>query len=131
MTLKIHDCNVARVLIVCGSSADIIFYAAFDSLLLNDTMIKLSSISLIGFEGSSIKPKGSVTLEVTTVVKSLNVEFLIVQTRSAYSAIFDRNWIHKMEGIPFMLHQVIKCLSMDDRNVVETRGRLDHGSRLL
>ncbi|GMN54031.1 hypothetical protein TIFTF001_023171 [Ficus carica] len=52
---------------------------SFDKLWLNNAMIKPSSIPFVGFEGSSVRPKGSITLEVTMARKSLNVEFFVVQ----------------------------------------------------
>lgn len=121
MTLKIQECNVARVLIDGGSSADIIFYLAFNKLWLSNAIIKTSSIDLLGFEWSSTKPKVSITLEVTAVGKTLNVEFLTVQTRSPYNAILGRNWIHVMEGVPSTLHQVMQFFSTDGNRIVEIR----------
>lgn len=90
---------------------------SFDKLWLNNAMIKPSSIPFVGFEGSSVRPKGSVTLEVTVARKSLNVEFSVVQPRSASNAILGKTCIHRMEGVPSTLHQVMMCLSTDGRKV--------------
>ncbi|GMN54030.1 hypothetical protein TIFTF001_023160 [Ficus carica] len=90
---------------------------SFDKLWLNNAMIKPSSIPFVGFERSSVRPKGSITLEVTVARKSLNVEFLVVQPRLAYNVILGKNCIHRMEGVLSTLHQVMKFLSTDGRKV--------------
>lgn len=59
-------------------------------------MIKPSGVPLVGFEGSRIKPKGLVTLEVHAVDKVLNVKFLVVDSKSGYNAIIGTGRIHIM-----------------------------------
>ena len=52
---------------------------------------------------------------VHAVEKTLLVNFLVMECRSAFNAIMGRGWIHAMQGIVSTLHQVMTCQSPDGR----------------
>ena len=89
---------------------------------LSESLIKPSGIPLVGFEGSRIKPLGAITLKVAAANRILDVEFLVIDAGSGYNAIMGRGWIHRMEGVPSTLHQVMRCLSEDGTKTVDIRG---------
>ena len=55
VTLRVHDCDVQRILIDGGSRANVLFLETFKKLWLDESQIQKSSSLLIGFEGT--KPR--------------------------------------------------------------------------
>ncbi|KAK1259348.1 hypothetical protein QJS04_geneDACA021926 [Acorus gramineus] len=87
MTLFICNCQVQRIMIDGGSSADILFLSAFNRMGLDVEAIRRSNPLLFGFDSKRVTPVGVVTLQVTTADRNLDVEFIVVDSPSAYNAI--------------------------------------------
>ncbi|XP_070009839.1 uncharacterized protein [Nicotiana sylvestris] len=64
--------------------------------------------TLSGFDNSSVVTKGEVIL--TTFAKGVvkDTKFQLVDMEMAYNMILGRPWIHEMDAVPSILHQVIK-----------------------
>ena len=66
-----------------------------------------------------------VTLTMKAATRSLKVEVVVIDTRSAYSTIMGRGWIHEMEGVASTLYQVMRCLAPDGSETIDiTRDQL-------
>ena len=75
---------------------------------------------LMSFEGKIVIPKGQVRLPVQTGLKVVEVDFIVVDTYSPYTAIAARPWLHTLGAISSTLHQKVKYPS--DSQIEEILG---------
>ena len=64
ITLLIADYTTRRVLVDNGSSADILYYPAFQQMKLGRDQLCPMNSPLVGFGGMKVQPMGTVTLPV-------------------------------------------------------------------
>ena len=64
VSLRVEDYNMHRVLVDNGSSADILYYPAFQQMRIDMERLILTNAPLVGFRGSWVFPLGTVTLSV-------------------------------------------------------------------
>ncbi|XP_050290502.1 uncharacterized protein LOC126728761 [Quercus robur] len=94
VSLQIGDYNMHRVLVDNGSSADILYYPAFQQMRIDRELLSPTNAPLVGFGGAKIFPLGAITVTVTAgdypqqITKE--VTFLVVDCSSAYNAILGR-----------------------------------------
>ncbi|XP_075636461.1 uncharacterized protein LOC142608646 [Castanea sativa] len=65
VTIQTEDYNIHRVLIDKGSSADILYYPAFQQMGIGRERLVPTNAPLVGFRGARVLPLGVVTLAVT------------------------------------------------------------------
>ncbi|XP_075649975.1 uncharacterized protein LOC142620497 [Castanea sativa] len=75
---------------------------------------------LIGFDGKVVIPMGLITLPMQTGAEMVDVNFIVVDAFSLYTANMARAWLHAMGAISYTLHLKIKYLSVGQ--VEELRG---------
>ena len=79
------------MLIDNGSSADILYYPAFQQMSINKELLCPVNASLIGFGGMKVLPVGTISLPVMvgSYPRQINkeVNFLVVDCSSSYNAI--------------------------------------------
>ena len=94
VSLQIGDSNMHRVLVNNGSSADILYYLAFQQMRIDRERFTPTNAPLVGFGGTKVFPLGAITLTVTAgdYLQQITKEimFLIVDCSSAYNAILGR-----------------------------------------
>ena len=66
------------------------------------------SSPLVSFEGKIIIPKGQIRLPVQTGSETVEVDFIVVDAYSPYTAIVARPWLHTLRALSSTLHQKIK-----------------------
>ena len=66
------------------------------------------SSPLVSFEGKVIIPKGQIRLLVQTGSETVEVDFIVVNAYSPYTAIVARPWLHTLGAISSTLHQKVK-----------------------
>ena len=64
VNLQIGDYNMHRVLVDNGSSADILYYSAFQQMRIDREQLTLTNAPLVGFGGTRVVPLGAITLAV-------------------------------------------------------------------
>ena len=64
VSIRVGDYNMHRVLVDNGSSADILYYPAFQQMMINKERLVLMNTPLVGFGGTKVYPLGAVTLSV-------------------------------------------------------------------
>ncbi|XP_065629979.1 uncharacterized protein LOC136067698 [Quercus suber] len=112
ITLLIADYKTRRVLIDNGSSADILYYPAFQQMRLGRDLLRPTSSPLVGFGGMKVQSVGSVSLPVTVgaypqqVTKEVN--FLVVDCSSSYNAIIGRPTLNRWKAITSTYHLLVK-----------------------
>ncbi|KAJ8501038.1 hypothetical protein OPV22_011590 [Ensete ventricosum] len=103
---------VKRVMIDTGSSADILYFDAFQRLGLTDLDLTPLTSTLTGFTGDSISPMGTTTIPVTfggePRSKTLLVSFMVVKLPSAYNAIIGRPTLNRLRAVVSTYHRVLK-----------------------
>ena len=73
----------------------------------------------MSFDGKLVTPKGMIRLPIQTGPEIVEVNFIIVDTYSPYTAIVGRPWLHTL-GAVASLHQKVKFPSGDQ--ILEIRG---------
>ena len=65
VSLQVGDYNMHRVLVDNGSSADILYYPAFQQIRIDREQLIPTNDPLVGFGGTWVFPLGAITLSVT------------------------------------------------------------------
>ena len=66
------------------------------------------SSPLVSFEGKVIVPKGQIRLLVQTGSETMEVDFIVVDVYSPYTAIVAKPWLHTLGAVSSTLHQKVK-----------------------
>ncbi|XP_059635648.1 uncharacterized protein LOC132277823 [Cornus florida] len=122
INLLVANCMIKRVLIDSGSSANIITKAVFKQLEIPSSSIRPTSSPLMGFDGTKVDPIGVIDISVTTAKRTLKDNFVLTEIHPSYNLIMERGWIHRMNGVPSTLHQVMRYLFPDGKEVIDLRG---------
>ena len=97
-----------RVMVDQGSAAEIMYPDLFKGLNLRTEDLTTYNSPLVSFEGKVIIPKGQISLPVQTGLETVEVDFIVVDAYSLYTAIVARPWLHNLGAISSTLHQKIK-----------------------
>ena len=108
ITLQIWGYDMKRVMVDQGSTAEIMYPDLYKGLNLKAEDITPYSSPLVSFEGKIITPKGQVRLPVQTSSEVVEVDFIIVDVYSPYTAIVARPWLHTLGAVSFTLYQKVK-----------------------
>ena len=101
-----------RVLIDNGSSADILYYPAFQQMRIDRKQLVLTNAPLVGFGVTRVFLLGAVTLSITVgdypqqITK--DVTFLVVNCSSAYNAMLGRPTLNSWKTVTSTYHLMIK-----------------------
>ena len=63
---------------------------------------------LVSFKGKMVVPRGQIRLPVQTGSDVVEVDFIVVDTFSPYTAIMGRLWLHSLGAVSSTLHQKVK-----------------------
>ena len=108
VTLRIGGYDVKRVMIDQGSAAEIMYPNLFKGLGLKPEDLSAYSSPLVSFEGKMVVPKGQIRLPVQTGLDVVEVDFIVVDAFSPYTAIMGRPWLHSLGIVSSTLHQKVK-----------------------
>ena len=108
ITLRIGGYDVRRVMVDQGSAAEIMYPSLFKRLNLKTKDLTPYNSPLVSFEGKIIIPKGQVRLPVQIGSEIVEVDFIVVDAYSSYTAIVARPWLHTLGAVSSTLHQKIK-----------------------
>ena len=90
ITLRIGGYDVKRVMMDQGSAAEIMYPNLYKGLGLRAEDLTPYSSPLVSFEGKVIIPKGQIRLPVRTGSETVEVDFMVVDAYSPYTAIVAR-----------------------------------------
>ena len=68
---------------------------------------------LVSFDGKVVIPRGQIRLLVQAVSEVVEVDFIVVDAYSPYTAIVGRPWLHALEVVSSTLHLKVKYSSED------------------
>ncbi|XP_061349587.1 uncharacterized protein LOC133294845 [Gastrolobium bilobum] len=121
----IANWSVNRVFVDHGSSADILFLPCLKAL--GFTVNDLTPVAgeLAGFNGTTTKPLGLINLRLSMgtppTSKSADIQFLVLDTQSAYNVILGRRMFAAFEANVSHPHLAIKFVARDNK-VATVRG---------
>ena len=124
VSIRVGDYKVHRVLVNNGSSANILYYPAFQQMGIDKTQLIPMNAPLVGFGGTRVFLLGAVTLSVTMgdypqqITK--DVTFLVVDCLSAYNGILKRPTLNSWTAATSTYHLMIKFPT--DYGIGESRG---------
>ena len=113
VTIQIGGYNVRKVLVNQGSGAEIMYPDLYKRLNLKPKDLEKYDSPLLGFDGRLVTPRGMIRLLVQAGDKEVQVDFIVVEAFSPYTAILDRPWLHAMGAISSTLHLKVKYPTHD------------------
>ena len=120
ITRRIEGYDVKRVMVDGGSVAEIMYPDLYKGLKLKSEDLMSYGSPLMSFDGKIVIPKGMIRLPIQTSPKIVEVNFIIVNTYSPYTAIVGRPWFHILGAVASFLHQKVKFPSGDQ--ILKIRG---------
>ena len=108
VTLRIGGYDVRRALMDQGSAVEILYPDLFKGLNLKSEDSTAYESPLISFEGKTVIPKGQIRLLVQTNSEVVEVDFIVVNSYSPYTAIVARPWLHALGAVSSTVHQKVK-----------------------
>ena len=93
-----------RVMVDGGSATEIMYPNLFKGLKLKPEDLMLYKSPLMSFDGKLVTPKGMIRLPIQTGLEIVEVNFIVVDTYSTYTAIVGRPWLHTLGAVASSLH---------------------------
>ncbi|XP_030969681.1 uncharacterized protein LOC115989959 [Quercus lobata] len=113
VTLRISGYDVRRVMVDQGSAVDVMYPDLYRGLGLKPEDLTAYNCPLVSFEGRLVTPKGLIRLPVQSGTDMVEVDFIVVDVFSPYTAIVGRPWLHTLKPVSSTLHQKVKYPSGD------------------
>ena len=108
ITLRIGGYDVKRVMVDQGNAAEIMYPDLYKGLSLRAENLTPYSSLLMSFEGKIIIPKGQIRLPVQTGSETVEIDFIVVDAYSPYTAIVAKPWFHTLRAVFSTMHQKVK-----------------------
>ena len=108
VTLRIMGYDVKRVLVDQGSAVEIMYPGLYKGLGLKPKNLMPYDSPLVSFEGKIVTPIGLIRLPIQTGSDMVEVDFIVVDAYSPYTAIVARPWLHALGAVSSTLHQKVK-----------------------
>ncbi|XP_030963448.1 uncharacterized protein LOC115984558 [Quercus lobata] len=109
--LRIGGFDVKRVLVDPGSAVEVMYPDLYKELNLKSEDLMAYDSPLVSFEGKTVTPKGQIKLPIQIGSEVVEVDFIVVDAYSPYTAIVARHWLHTLGVVSSTLHQKVKYLS--------------------
>ena len=113
VTLRIGGYDVKMVMIDQSSAVEIMYPGLYKGLGLKFENLTTYSSPLVSFEGKMVVPKGQIRLPVQIGTDVVEVDFIVVDSFSPYTAIMGRPWFHTLGTVSSTLYQKVKYPSGD------------------
>ena len=91
-----------------GSATEIMYPNLYKGLGLKFEDLTVYSSPLVSFEGKMVVPKGQIRLPVQASTDVVEVDFIVVDAFSPYTAVMGRPWLHSLGAVSSTLHQKVK-----------------------
>ncbi|XP_050250164.1 uncharacterized protein LOC126697283 [Quercus robur] len=104
VTLRIGGFDVKRVLVDQGSAVEVMYLDLYRGLNLKPEDLMAYDSPLVSFEGKTVTPRGQIRLPIQTSSDVVEVDFIVVDAYSPYTAIVARPWLHALGAISSTLH---------------------------
>ena len=91
-----------------GNTVEVMCPDLYKGLRLKPEDLTTYNSPLISFEGKTVIPKGQIRLPIQTGSKVVEVNFIVVDAYSPYTAIVAKPWLYALEAVSSTLHQKVK-----------------------
>jgi len=102
---------VRRVLVDQGSVVEVMYPDLYNGLNLKPEDLTAYNSPLVSFEGKIVTLRGQIRLPIQIDSDVMEVDFIVVNAYSPYTAIIARPWLHTLGAISSTLHQKVKYSS--------------------
>ena len=93
-----------RVLVDHGNAVKIMYLDLYKGLNLKPKDLKAYDSPLVSFEGKTVTPRGQIRLPILTNSNVVEVDFIVVDAYSPYTAIVARPSLHALKAVSSTLH---------------------------
>jgi hypothetical protein len=107
---------VNKMLVDTGAAVNIMPYSVLRRLGCSAEDLIKTNVTLSDFNGQASEAQGVLNVDLTVGSKTVPTSFFIVNSKSTYTVLLRRDWIHANCCIPSMMHQ---CLIQWDGDEVE------------
>jgi hypothetical protein len=107
---------VNKMLVDTGAAVNIMSYSVLRRFGCSAEDLIKTNITLSDFNGQASEAQGVLNVDLTVGSKTILTSFFIVSSKSTYTVLLRRDWIHANCYIPSMMHQ---CLIQWDGDEVE------------
>jgi hypothetical protein len=104
------------MLVDTGAAINIMPYSVMCRLGHSTEDLIKTNVTLSDFNGQASEAQGNLNVDLTVGSKTIPTSFFIVSSKSLYTVLLGRDWIHANCCIPSMMHQ---CLIQWDGDEVE------------
>ncbi|XP_030941634.1 uncharacterized protein LOC115966562 [Quercus lobata] len=104
VTLRIRGYDVKRVLVDQGSVVEVMYLDLYKGLNLKPEDLTSYDSPLISFKGKTVTPRGQIRLPIQTNSNVVEVDFIVVDAYSPYTAIMAILWLHALGAVSSTLH---------------------------
>ena len=108
VTLEIEGDDVKRVMVDQGSGVEIMYPDLYKGLNLRPKDLRAYDSPLVSFDGKVVIPRGQIRLPVQAGSEVVEMDFIVVDAYSPYTAIVARPWLHALGVVSSTLHQKVK-----------------------
>ena len=108
VTLKIGEYDVKRVIVDQGSGAENMYPDLYRGLNLMPEDLTAYDSPLVSFDGKVVIPKGQIRLPMRAGSEMVEMDFIVVEAYSPYTAIMARPWLHALGAISSIPHLKVK-----------------------
>ena len=107
-SLRIVGYDVKRMMVDQGSSADIMYPDLYKRLNLRPEDITAYDFLLVSFDGKVVIPRGQIRPPIWASSEVVEVDFIVMDAYSPYTAIVARPWLHALGAVSSTLYQNVK-----------------------
>ena len=108
VTLRIGGYDVKRVMVDQGNGVEIMYPDLYNGLNLRPKDLTAYDSPLVSFDGKVVISKGQIRLLVQAGSEVVEVDFIVVDAYSPFTAIVARPWLHALGVVSSTLHQKVK-----------------------
>ena len=112
-TIQPHDDALIVTLRIGGYDVKRVMIDLYKGLGLKPENLTTYSSPLVSFEGKMVVPKGQIRLLVQVGTDVVEVDFIVVDVFSPYTAIIGKPWLHTLGTVSSTFHQKVKYPSGD------------------
>ena len=100
--------DVRRVLVDQRSGVEIMYLDLYKGLKLKPEDLVSYNSPLVGFDGKIVIPRGMIRLPIQVGSRVVEVNFIVMDAYSPYTATLARLWLHAMEAVSSTLYLKVK-----------------------
>ena len=93
-----------RVLVDQDNAVEIMYIDLYKGLNLKPENLMAHDFLLVSFEGKTVISRGQIRLPIQTDSKVVEVDFIVMNAYSPYTAIVARPWLHALGAVSSTLH---------------------------